>query len=68
MPWEIYQHLTLEDRCRLANLREQGYLKRQIATEMDLVQSTISQELSRNSSRKDGYKLVYADEQAWSRR
>ena len=35
---------------------------------MDRVPATISQELSRNASRKDGYKPVYADEQPWSRR
>ena len=41
---------------------------RQMAAEMDRSPSTISRELNRNSSRKDGYQPVYADELAWSRR
>ena len=64
----VYQHITLEERCRLASLREQGYTKRQIATSLDRSPSTISRELNRNASRKEGYKPVYADEQAWARR
>ncbi|MCY4367759.1 MAG: helix-turn-helix domain-containing protein, partial [Chloroflexi bacterium] len=59
----VYQHLTLEERCKLASLREQGYTKRQIATSLDRSPSTISRELNRNASRKEGYKPVYADEQ-----
>ena len=41
---------------------------RQMAAEMDRSPSTISRELKRNSSRKEGYQPVYADDLAWSRR
>ena len=64
----VYKHFTLEERSKLASLREQGYSMRQIAAEMDRSPSTISRELNRNSSRKGGYKPVYADDLAWSRR
>ena len=64
----VYQHLTLEERCQLASLRDQGLSKRQIAAKLDRSPSTISRELNRNSSRQDGYRPGYADDQAWSRR
>ena len=64
----VYQHLTLEERCQLAGLRDQGLSKRQIAAKLDRSPSTISRELNRNSSRQDGYRPGYADDQAWSRR
>ena len=64
----VYQHLTLEERCELASLRKQGCSKRQIAAKLDRSPSTISRELNRNASPKEGYKPVYADEQAWPRR
>ena len=64
----VYQHLTIEERCELARLRGQGHSMRQIATIMDRSTSTISRELNRNGSRKEGYNPGYADEQAWARR
>ena len=52
----------------MAGLRDQGLSKRQIAAKLDRSPSTISRELNRNSSRQDGYRPGYADDQAWSRR
>ena len=65
---DVYQHLTIEERCELGRLHTQGYSMRQIATIMDRSPSTISRELNRNVSRKESYNPVYADEQAWARR
>ena len=64
----IYNHLTIEERCEMARLQREGYSKRQIATNLDRSASTISRELSRNGSRKEGYNPSYADDQAWARR
>ena len=64
----VYQHLTIEERCELARLHSEGYSKRQIAAKLDRSPSTISRELNRNSSRPSGYQPSYADDQAWSRR
>ena len=64
----VYQHLTIEERCELARLHAAGNSRRQIATSMDRSTSTISRELNRNSSRKEGYNPTYADDQAWARR
>ena len=61
-----YEHLSLEERCTIACMRENGQTIRQIAASMDRAASTISRELRRNAGRT--YKPVYADEQAWSRR
>ena len=68
----VYQHLTIEERCELARLRAAGHSICQIATSMDRSTSTISRELgrngSRNGSRTRGYDPSYADQQAHARR
>jgi IS30 family transposase len=63
-----YDQLTLEDRCRIARLREDGRSLRQIATALDRSPSTISRELKRNSGVTVGYKPAYAQEQTRARR
>jgi transposase, IS30 family len=63
-----YKHLSLEERCSIARLQEDGKSIRQIAAIMDRSTSTISREIERNSSRQQGYRPGYAHEQAQARR
>ena len=63
-----YGHLTFEERCRIARLREDGQSLRQIAAALDRPASTISRELSRNSGSTVGYEPDYAQQQACARR
>ncbi len=62
-----YCHLSLEERCAIAGLREAGQSIRKIAATLDRSPSSLSRELNRNSGRF-GYKPAYADEQAKARR
>ena len=63
-----YEHLSLEERCQIAQLRAAGRSIRQIAAAVDRPPSTISRELRRNSGAQIGYKPAYAQEQARARR
>ena len=63
-----YEHLSLEERCQIAQLRAGGQSIRQIAAAVDRPPSTISRELRRNSGAQLGYKPAYAQEQARARR
>jgi len=63
-----YKQLSLEERCTIARLHEDGQSIRQIAASLDRSASTVSRELKRNSGNKVGYKPAWADDQAWSRR
>lgn len=65
---EEYGHLTLEERCRIAQLREAGQSIGQIAAALDRAPSTISRELKRNTGSQVAYKPSYAQEQARARR
>src|SRR5260221_4567030 len=65
---EHYEHLSLEERCQIAQLRADGQSIRQIAAAVDRPPSTISRELTRNSGAQLGYKPAYAQEQARARR
>src|SRR5260370_26866547 len=65
---EHYDQLSLEERCRIAQLRGDGQSIRQIAAAVDRPPSTISRELRRNSGAQLGYKPSYAQEQARARR
>ena len=65
---EHYEHLSLEERCQIAQLRGAGQSIRQIAAAVDRPPSTISRELKRNSGAQLGYKPAYAEEQARARR
>jgi transposase, IS30 family len=63
-----YAQLSIEDRCRIASLQEQGRSIRQIAAALDRPPSTVSRELKRNRGRQVGYKPGYAHEQTRARR
>ena len=63
-----YKQLTLEERCSISHLHEDGKTIRQIATTLGRSPSTISRELRRNRGNKVGYKPAYADELSWARR
>ena len=63
-----YRQLSLEERCWIARLHEDGQSIRQIAAALDRQPSTISRELSRNSGSKIGYRAVHAQERAAARR
>lgn len=63
-----YRQLSLEERCTIARLREDGRSLRQIAAALDRPPSTISRELKRNSGSRVGYQPAHADELAWARR
>src|SRR5216683_1703331 len=65
---EHYEHLSLEERCQIAQLRAAGQSIRQIATAVDRPPSTISRELKRNRGAQLDYKPGYAQEQARARR
>src|SRR6266700_4288101 len=65
---EHYEHLSLEERCHIAQLRAAGRSIRQIAAAVDRPPSTISRELKRNSGAQLVYKPAYAQEQARARR
>jgi IS30 family transposase len=65
---EHYEHLSLEERCQIAQLRADGQSIRQIAAALDRPPSTVSRELKRNSGAQLGYKPGYAEEQARARR
>ena len=66
---KTYEQLSLEERCAIARLREDGQSIRQIAATLDRSASTVSRELRRNTpSRRKRYQPGYADEQAWARR
>src|SRR5262245_66496888 len=63
-----YEHLSLEERCQIARLHEDGQSVRQIAAALDRPPSTISRELKRNGGVQVGYKPSYAQLQAKARR
>jgi IS30 family transposase len=65
---EQYGQLTLEERCTIARLREDGQSIRQIAATLDRSPSSVSRELKRNSGTQVGYRPAYAEEQAGARR
>jgi IS30 family transposase len=65
---EHYDHVTLEERCTIARLRDSGQSIRQIAAALDRSPSSISRELKRNHGAQVGYKPAYAEEQARARR
>src|SRR3546814_833762 len=63
-----YRHLSLEERCSIARLHEDGQSIRQIAAALDRQPSTIARELRRNAGTKVGYQPAYAQAQAEARR
>ena len=65
---EYYGQLSLEERCKIAELHQAGHSLRQIAAALDRTPSSISRELKRNRGAQVGYKPTYAQEQAAARR
>lgn len=65
---ERYGQLSLEERCKIAELHQAGHSIRQIAAALDRAPSSISRELKRNRGKQVGYKPAYAQEQAAARR
>src|SRR6476661_4560927 len=63
-----YAQLSIEDRCRIASLQEQGRSIRQIAAALDRAPSSIAREIKRNAGCKVGYRPAYAHEQTRARR
>jgi transposase, IS30 family len=63
-----YTQLSLEERCSIARLHEDGQSIRQIAAALDRQPSTVARELKRNTGRKVGYQPAYAQAQASARR
>jgi IS30 family transposase len=67
----VYEQLSLEERCQIAELRRAGRSIRQIAAVLDRQPSTISRELKRNSGsgpRAGPYQPAYAEKQTAARR
>jgi transposase, IS30 family len=65
---KYYGQLSLEERCKIAELRQAGRSLRQIAAALDRTPSSVSRELKRNRGAQVGYKPAYAQEQAAARR
>jgi transposase, IS30 family len=63
-----YEHLSLEERCSIAQRHAAGQSNQEIAAALGRSASTIYRELKRNSGSKVGYKPSYAHEQAKARR
>ena len=61
---ERYNQLSYEERCAIAHLRTEGRSIRQIAATLDRPPPTIARELKRNGAKADGYRAVYAQQQA----
>src|SRR3546814_9810696 len=60
--------LSIEERCSIARLHEDGQSIRQIAAALDRQPLTIAREVKRNSGAKVGYQPAYAQAQANARR
>src|SRR5664279_1403681 len=64
-----YDQLTLDERCKIAELQGAGCSVRQIAAAVDRAPSSISRELRRNGGRQPaGYRPAFAQQQARARR
>ncbi len=63
-----YGQLSLEERCKIAELHQAGHSLRQIAAALDRSPSSISRELKRNRGAQVGYKPAYAQQQTAARR
>jgi IS30 family transposase len=62
-----YQQLTYEQRCQMSGYIKIGLSQRKIAKELDVHQSTISRELSRNRGKR-GYRFKQAQRKCAERR
>src|SRR5690554_2758456 len=62
-----YKQLTYEQRCQITVLIKRGFSQREIASTLEVNQSTISRELARNTG-KCGYRQKQAHSKAVQRR
>lgn len=62
-----YRQISLEERCKIAQLYGAGQSIRKIATAMGRQPSTIAREISRNMTKTKGYMPAYADNLAQAR-
>ena len=60
---KYYGQLSLEERCKVAELQQAGHSLRQIAAALDRSPSSVCRELKRNRGAQVGYKPVHAQEQ-----
>lgn len=65
---KAYKQLSLEERCTISILRQEGQSIRQIATTLARSASTISREIKRNARKSNGYQPSYAQLQTAGRR
>lgn len=65
---QAYDHLTLEERCELAQRRQAGETLRQIAAALGRSPSSLSRELKRNGAPKAAYKPALASDLSKARR
>ena len=63
-----YQHLTRDQRCQISVLKSRVFPQKDIAEAINVSQTTISNELKRNSDDTGVYEYHYADVQARIRR
>jgi IS30 family transposase len=63
-----YAQISIEERCRIASLQEQGRSIRQIAAALDRAPSTVAREIKRNAGPRVDYRPAYANEQTRARR
>ena len=63
-----YRQLSIEERCRIAQLLQAGQSVRKIAAALDCQPSTISREIERNKGVQLGYQAGYAQQQTQARR
>lgn len=63
-----YQQLSLEERCRISQMRQEGQSIRKVAAALDRSPSTIAREIKRNLSPASRYLPGYAKQLSQSRR
>ncbi|WP_255358628.1 IS30 family transposase [Moritella sp. JT01] len=64
---KTYKQLTYEQRCQIYALKKIGMSQNKIATQLNVSQSTISREFSRNTGKR-GYRIKQAQHSADKRR